>query len=140
MEKLFSKKPVTQSIEKRDSGLNKRPPQVSEQYQNEQKNQEKSKKFKKSQKHLQKQKTNQNSTEKIFENLKSSKFRLLNEYLYTKNSNESLNYFKDNPEEFNVVKISIISVPRRFHTPDKKMGTQANSNSRKIPGEEQKVI
>ncbi len=93
MEKLFSKKPVVQP--NTQNQLQKRPP-----VQNSQKP------ASAHQTHQHKSKPSNvqvSATQKIFDDLKSSKFRLLNEYLYTKNSEDSLKYFHENPEEFNVV-------------------------------------
>jgi len=37
------------------------------------------------------------------ENFKASKFRILNEKLYTCSSEEAVEYFKENPEDFEIV-------------------------------------
>jgi hypothetical protein len=39
--------------------------------------------------------------------LQSSQFRMLNEYLYTKNSKTIQSYFNENPEEFDTVRITL---------------------------------
>lgn len=95
MEKLFSKKPVSQSPAPKQ--LQKRPPQPTKPDPKPQVPQQNR------QPKERPQTAGVSATQKILNDLKSSKFRLLNEYLYTKNSEESLKYFQENPEEFNVV-------------------------------------
>lgn len=49
-----------------------------------------------------KRKLNTTIQDRINDNLVSSKFRILNEKLYTIKSEEALEYFKENPEDFKI--------------------------------------
>ena len=40
--------------------------------------------------------------ERIEDSLKGSKFRLINEFMYTRNSNDSLEHFKQNQSDFDI--------------------------------------
>lgn len=51
---------------------------------------------------LNKKRENNKIQDKMNENLLSSKFRILNEKLYTISSEEAYEYFKENPEDFEV--------------------------------------
>jgi hypothetical protein len=46
----------------------------------------------------------------IFINIKGAKFRILNEKLYTTTSAEAFDYFNNNPEDFDIVTISVNNI------------------------------
>ena len=53
--------------------------------------------------------TQNNKISEYKNRLKSSQFRILNEYLYTKNSKNAESYFSKNPDEFDMVRIPQIN-------------------------------
>jgi hypothetical protein len=53
---------------------------------------------------------NSNIHNKINENLLGTKFRILNEKLYTTSSEEAYQYFTENPEDFDIVNIVNLSI------------------------------
>ena len=63
------------------------------------------------------------------EDLKSSQFRLLNEYLYTNSSAASKEYFDSRRAEFEVVSPAL-PVPRGLHQANRQVGVQASRSRR----------
>ena len=77
---------------------NKNKPNIN--YNNEKKNNKRNKKFAKNQKNKEYKNEKVKIEEKMENNLEDTKFRILNEKLYKSSSEEALNYFKLNEEDF----------------------------------------
>ena len=77
---------------------NKNKPNIN--YNNEKKNNKRNKKFAKNQKNKEYKNEKVKIEEKMENNLEDTKFRILNEKLYKSSSEEALNYFKSNEEDF----------------------------------------